>query len=44
MMIPKISIYMDHVDIDGTTVPRPSRISRGEWIQYWETVTRSTEI
>jgi hypothetical protein len=35
----KIDIYMDHVIIEGQTIRRPSYISRGHWMQWWETTT-----
>lgn len=32
----KIDIYMDYVVVEGTTVPRPSHISRSDWMRWWE--------
>jgi len=35
----QIDISMDYVDINGTRVMRPARISRSEWLAYWEKAT-----
>lgn len=31
-----IELHRDFVIINGITVPRPSRISRSEWLAWWE--------
>jgi Zn ribbon nucleic-acid-binding protein len=33
----KIDIYLDHVIVEGQTIKRPSYISRGQWLKWWET-------
>jgi len=32
----RVSIFIDHVEIEGTKVLRPSCISRSEWLELWE--------
>lgn len=32
----KIDINMDSVVIEGVTIMRPVRISRSDWLAYWE--------
>jgi len=36
-----IDINMDSVLINGTSIPRPTRISRSAWIKFWEGVNAS---
>lgn len=36
----KIEVCMDHVVVEGTTVPRPPHMARSEWIRQWEAVEK----
>lgn len=31
-----IDVYMDHVIVNGVRVERPARISRSDWMAWWE--------
>ena len=35
-MLLRVTIYIDYVEIEGVSVPRPSYISRREWLELWE--------
>lgn len=35
MTTPRIVIDKDAVTIEGITVPRPIRMSRSQWLVYW---------
>jgi hypothetical protein len=36
MAIPDIEIYMDCVILEKVRINRPSRMSVGQWLYYWE--------
>lgn len=36
----KIDIYFDYVVVEWTTVPRPSHISRSDWMRWWENAVK----
>jgi hypothetical protein len=37
----KIDICMDHVSIEGQIIKRPARVSRSDWLRYWERVSHN---
>lgn len=36
--MPEIYIEMDQVTVESTVIKRPARISRSDWMLYWERV------
>ncbi len=34
----ELHVDMDSITINGTKVPRPSRIARSVWVQVWEII------
>jgi hypothetical protein len=33
-----IVIDMDHVTIEGVSIPRPAGVGRSDWMKFWERV------
>jgi hypothetical protein len=36
---PAVEVHMDYVVVEGVRVDRPSRLSRSQWVYFWEEVT-----
>jgi hypothetical protein len=36
---PLIEIHMDYVVVEGVRIDRPSRLSRSQWVEFWEEAT-----
>lgn len=42
-MAPSIVIDKDSVTIEGVRIPRPVRMSRSQWIEWWEEASNGHE-
>ena len=40
----EIIVNMDTVEIEGRIIGRPDRISRYDWMHYWEAVQRLDDV
>jgi hypothetical protein len=39
----KVDEHADYVIVEGKRIERPSRISAGEWLLFWERVKSTSE-